>query len=112
MRLSIISLSKFIRVDPEAVTAEDSNTPLRCAWINDHVATMGVLAEVAEASMEMRKVSSFTLVSTFKCKCRTSKTWALVEKEQERRWQREAISKLDELAYVVNMVALRVGADL
>ena len=52
------------------------------------------------------------MVSTFKCKCRTSKTWALVEKEQERRWQREVISKLDELAYVVNMVALRVVADL
>ena len=95
---------------------EDSNTPLRCAWINDHVATMGVLAEVAEASMEMRKVSSFTLVSTFKCKCRTSKTWALVEKEQERRWQREVVAKLnmlasrqDKLASVVNMIAMKVG---
>ena len=86
---------------------------------------MGVLAEVAEASMEMRKVSSFTLVSTFKCKCRTSKTWALVEKEQERRWQREVMGKLNEvvrkqeelaskqekLASVVDMLAKKVGID-
>jgi len=87
-------------VNPEAVTEEDSDTALYCAWQNDHIATMGVLAEVADASLEMR----------------TSKTWALVEKEQERRWQREVISKLDKLtsrqdklASVVNMVARKVG---
>ena len=79
---------------------------------------MGVLAEVADASLEMRQV--FQLLSLdsifFKSKFRTSKTWALVEKEQERRWQREVISKLDKLtsrqdklASVVNMVARKVG---
>ena len=79
---------------------------------------MGVLAEVAEASMEMRQAFQFlSLDSTFfKSKFRTSKTWALVEKEQEKRWQREVISKLDKLtsrqdklASVVNMVARKVG---
>jgi len=82
-------------VDPEAVTGEDSDTALYCAWKNDHIATMGVLAEVAEPSLEMR----------------TSKTWALVEKDQERRWQREVVAKLDKLAIVINMVAMKVGID-
>ena len=72
---------------------------------------MGVLAEVADPSLEMRKVSSFSLDSTFKFKFRTSKTWASVEKDQERRWQREVIAKLDKLASVVNMVAMKVGID-
>ena len=87
-----------------------------CAWQNDHVATMGVLAEVADASLEIRKVSSFSLDSTFKSKFRTSKIWPVVEKEQERRWQREVMAKLnemarrqDKLASVVNMVAMKVG---
>jgi len=87
-------------VDPESVTEEDTDTALYCAWQNDHVATMGVLAEVADASLEIR----------------TSKIWPLVEKEQEKRWQREVMAKLnemarrqDKLASVVNMVAMKVG---
>ena len=72
---------------------------------------MGVLAEVAEPSLEMRKVSSFSLDPTFKSQFRTSKTWALVEKDQERRWQREVVAKLDKLAIVINMVAMKVGID-
>ena len=72
---------------------------------------MGVLAEVAEPSLEMRKVLSFTLHSTLRSKFRTSKTWALVEKDQERRWQREMIAKLDKLASVINIVAMKVGID-
>ena len=47
------------RVDPDAVTEEDSETALYKAWQNDHIGTMGVLAEVADASLEMRKVESF-----------------------------------------------------
>jgi ankyrin repeat protein len=89
-------------VDPEAVTEEDSDTALHCAWQNDHVATMGVLAEVADASQEMR----------------TSEIWPMVEKEQERRWQREVVAKLDKLASrqdklasVVNRIAIKVGID-
>ena len=72
---------------------------------------MGVLAEVAEPSLEMRKVLSFSSDSTFKSQFRTSKTWALVEKDQERRWQREVVAKLDKLAIVINMVAMNVGID-
>jgi len=89
-------------VDPEAVTEEDPDTALYCAWQNDHVATMGVLAEVVDASKEMR----------------TSEIWPMVEKEQERRWQREVVAKLDKLAIrqdklasVVNMIAMKVGVD-
>merc|ERR1712130_414870 len=96
-------------VDPDAVTEEDSETALYKAWQNDHIATMGVLAEVADASLEMR----------------TSNTWALMEKEQERRWQREVMVKLnevvhkqeelaskqEELASVVDMLAKKVGID-
>jgi ankyrin repeat protein len=90
-------------VDPESVTQEDSDTALYCAWQNDHVATMGVLAEVVDASKEMR----------------TSEIWPLVEKEQDRRLQREVVAKLDklssrqdELASVVNMIAMKVGLIL
>ena len=77
---------------------------------------MGVLAEVAEPSLEMREVLSFSSDSTFKSQFRTSKTWALVEKDQERRWQREVVAKLnmlasrqEKLASVVNMIAMKVG---
>ena len=42
----------------------------------------------------------------------------MVEKEQERRWQREVVAKLDKLAIrqdklasVVNMIAMKVGVD-
>lgn len=94
MKLSNLHLVQFARVDP-AVTGEDSDAALYCAWKNDHIATMGVLAEVADPSLEMR----------------TSKTWALVEKDQERRWQREVIARLDKLASVVNMVAMKAGID-
>ena len=59
----------------------------------------------------MREVLSFSLDPTFKSKFRTSKTWALVEKDQERRWQREVVAKLDKLAIVINMVAMEVGID-
>ena len=107
------------RVDPEAVTQEDSDTALYCAWQNDHVATIGVLAEVVDASKEMRKVSTFSLDSTFKSKFRTSEIWPMVEKEQDRRLQREVVAKLDklasrqdELASVVNMIAMKVGLIL
>ena len=57
------------RVNPDAVTEEDSDTALYCAWQNDHIATMGVLAEVADVSLEMRQVFQFlSLDSTFfKC---------------------------------------------
>ena len=37
------------RVDPEAVTEEDSESPLHCAWQGDHISTMAVLAEVVDA---------------------------------------------------------------
>ena len=100
-------MQQFYRVDPAAVTGEDSDTALFCAWNNGHIATMGVLAEVAEPSLEMRKVSSFSLDSIFKSKFRTSKTWALVEKEQERRWQREVMGKLNELAKKQEELAAR-----
>ena len=65
-KLSNLHLGKNLnRVDPEAVTEEDSDTALYCAWQNDHVATMGVLAEVVDASKEMRKVATFSLDSFF-----------------------------------------------
>ena len=66
-KLSNLHLGKNLnRVDPEAVTEEDPDTALYCAWQNDHVATMGVLAEVVDASKEMRKVATFSLDSFFK----------------------------------------------
>ena len=73
-----------------------------------------------------------SLDSTFKSKFRTSNTWALMEKEQERRWQREVMVKLnkvvhkqeelaskqeelaskqEKLASVVDMLAKKVGVD-
>ena len=57
--LQYSSRKNLNRVDPEAVTEEDSDTPLYTAWLNDHVATMSVLAEVANVTEEMRKVSTF-----------------------------------------------------
>ena len=68
---------------------------------------MGLLADVSEVSREIR----------------SSSTWQLVEKEQEKRWQREVMAKLnelgsrqadmasrqDKLASVVSMVAQKVG---
>jgi len=53
------------RVDPEAVTEEDSDTALYCAWQNDDVPTMAVLAEVAESTQEMRNVSTFRTLIQF-----------------------------------------------
>ena len=44
------------RVDPEAVTEEDSESPLHCAWQGDHISTMAVLAEVVDAHLSTRKV--------------------------------------------------------
>jgi len=82
--------------DPEAVTDENPDIPLRCAWLNDHVATMGVLAELSEVSLEIRSSSS----------------WQLVEKEQEKRWQKEVLEKLNKQAELLTLVAKAVGVKI
>ena len=84
------------RADPEAVTDENPDIPLRCAWLNDHVATMGVLAELSEVSLEIRSSSS----------------WQLVEKEQEKRWQKEVLEKLNKQAELLTLVAKAVGVKI
>ena len=47
------------RADPEAVTEENQDTPLHCAWLNHHEATMSMLAEVSAAvPMEIKQTLS------------------------------------------------------
>lgn len=93
----LIPLNSWImthfRADPEAVTDENPDIPLRCAWLNDHVAIMGLLADVSEVSVEIR----------------SSSTWQLVEKEQDKRWQREVLEKLNKQAELLTLVAKAVG---
>ena len=53
--LSISGKMTLYRADPEAVTEENPDTPLRCAWLNDHEAAMHVLAEVSAVPMEIQE---------------------------------------------------------
>ena len=96
----LIPLNSWImtlfRADPEAVTDENPDIPLRCAWLNDHVAIMRLLADVSEVSVEIR----------------SSSTWQLVEKEQDKRWQREVLEKLNKQAELLTLVAKAVGVKL
>ena len=80
----------------EALTDENPDIPLRCAWLNNHVSIMGLLADVSEVSMEIR----------------SSSTWQLVEKEQDKRWQREVLEKLNKQAELLTLVAKAVGVTV
>merc|ERR1712032_892300 len=53
-KTAYVSLLLQQGADPEAVTEENPDIPLRCAWLNDHVAVMGLLADVSEVSAEKR----------------------------------------------------------
>jgi len=95
-KTAYVSLLLQQGADPEAVTEENPDIPLRCAWLNDHVAVMGLLAEVSEVSREIR----------------SSSTWQLVEKEQEKRWQKEVLEKLNKQAELLALVAKAVGVTV
>merc|ERR1712032_902351 len=93
-KTAYVSLLLQQGADPEAVTEENPDIPLRCAWLNDHVAVMGLLAEVSEVSREIR----------------SSSTWQLVEQEQG--WQKEVLEKLNKQAELLALVAKAVGVKV
>jgi len=90
-------------VDPE-VCKETSKRPMHLAWLNDHVGTMTELAKYGvEPDSEVRGSSD----------------WQFVEKEQERRWQKEMLSlmqkqqkEMENQTKLLKLIAKASGAEV
>merc|ERR1719500_304401 len=89
-------------VDPEG-SAEASKCAMHLAWQKDHVGTMTELAKYTEADPDVR----------------TSSVWLLVEREQERRWQKDVLSllqnqqkEMEKQTSLLKLIARASGAEV
>jgi len=87
-------------VDPER---KKERSAMRLAWLKDHVGTMTELAKYMEADPEVR----------------TSSVWLLVEREQERRWQKDVLSllqnqqkEIEKQTSLLKLIAKASGAEV
>merc|ERR1719397_1646654 len=89
-------------VDPD-VSKQKLKRPMYLAWRNDHVGAMSQLAKYTEPDSEVR----------------SSSDWQFVEKEQERRWQKEMLSlmqkqqkEMENQTKLLKLIAKASGAEV
>jgi len=86
-------------VDPD----NEEKSAMHLAWLNDHVGTMAELAKYTEADPQVR----------------TSSVWLLVEREQERSWQKDVLSlmqnqqkEMEKQTRLLKIIAKASGAEV
>ena len=89
------TLHIILRLDPEVITQDEPHPAIWHAWEYENVATMAELVKYTEPSIEIRN----------------SPVWAHVEKERERRWQKEMIGLLKQQNKILTHVAKSSGVD-
>jgi len=87
-------------VDPDG---NNEKSAMHLAWLNDHVGTMTELAKYTEADPQVR----------------TSSVWLLVEREQERRWQKDVLlllqnqqKEMEKQSRLLKIIAKASGAEV